>query len=412
MKPVRRAEGFDWEDVERLAYKPEGEKFRDVSRQLLFGPETGLRAELRYFEVAPGGHSTLEKHEHVHAVVILRGRGRVLVGDRVWDVEPRDLVHVLERDRSSGFVVRRFYARDANGQPTLPSVLPEWRLQQQYEIMGPAAFARAYELQVRDDEGATFDKDDLKTSFSQGYELVLQLDHRPDDQPTLVVAGIDPATRKKETANFTAISVVIHYLVDNVSQLLWIESGHLLSREIAGRVFDLEGRFAPDIFVAENNAAQAWLEEILQLEAENRRLRAALAGLDPAVPDPTVMPYHTGRQKADPVAGISGLSVEISTGRWVFPDLEDGGNARQQDVRALWEGMMFYTPRAHTSDHLMSLWLAREGIRALVRLRWNERRRRSQGRPPAGGVRVVGEERPSALLRNSGRLSQWAMRSR
>lgn len=94
MKPVRRAQGFDWEDVERLDYKPQGEKFRDVTRRLLFGPDAGLECELRYFEVEPGGHSTLERHRHVHAVVILRGRGRVLIGDRVWDVEPRDLVHV------------------------------------------------------------------------------------------------------------------------------------------------------------------------------------------------------------------------------------------------------------------------------------------------------------------------------
>jgi quercetin dioxygenase-like cupin family protein len=94
MKPVRRAGGFRWEDVETLAYKSEGERFRDVTRQLLFGPEAGLGCELRYFEVEPGGHSTLEKHRHVHAVVILRGRGRVLIGDRVWHVEPRDLVHV------------------------------------------------------------------------------------------------------------------------------------------------------------------------------------------------------------------------------------------------------------------------------------------------------------------------------
>ena len=94
VKPVRRASGFRWQDVEVLEYKPDGEKFRDVTRQLLFAPDLGLGCELRYFEVEPGGHSTLEKHEHVHAVVILRGRGRVLIGDRVWDVEERDLIHV------------------------------------------------------------------------------------------------------------------------------------------------------------------------------------------------------------------------------------------------------------------------------------------------------------------------------
>ena len=51
MKPVRRAGAdFRWEDVELLAYKPEGEKFLDVTRQRLFGPEAGAGCELRYFE--------------------------------------------------------------------------------------------------------------------------------------------------------------------------------------------------------------------------------------------------------------------------------------------------------------------------------------------------------------------------
>ncbi len=97
MKPVRRAAGaggFRWQDVDLRAYKPEGEEFRDVTRQLLFGPETGLGCEVRYCAGEPGGHSPLEKHEHVQAVVILRGTGRVLIGEEVWDVEARDLVHV------------------------------------------------------------------------------------------------------------------------------------------------------------------------------------------------------------------------------------------------------------------------------------------------------------------------------
>ncbi len=98
MKPVtRHRASFRWEDVPVERYKPEGERFRDVSRQVLFGAETGLGAELRYFEVAPCGHTTLERHEHVHAVLILRGRGRVLVGSQVHEVESLDLVRVPPR---------------------------------------------------------------------------------------------------------------------------------------------------------------------------------------------------------------------------------------------------------------------------------------------------------------------------
>ena len=46
-----------------------------MTRQVLFS-EPRLAGELRYFEMAPGGYSTLERHEHMHAVMILRGEGR------------------------------------------------------------------------------------------------------------------------------------------------------------------------------------------------------------------------------------------------------------------------------------------------------------------------------------------------
>lgn len=95
MKPVIRSqEGLAWEGVPEQAYKPEGDPFRDVTRRVLFGRDAGLRSELRYFEIGPGGHSTLERHTHVHAVVILRGEGRVLIGSEIYDVAPHDLVRV------------------------------------------------------------------------------------------------------------------------------------------------------------------------------------------------------------------------------------------------------------------------------------------------------------------------------
>ena len=91
----RRAQrGFRWEDVELLPYKEDGRAlFKSITRQVLFSdPE--LHGELRYFDVAPGGYSTLERHEHMHAVLILRGRGHCLVGTEVRPVETRDLVTV------------------------------------------------------------------------------------------------------------------------------------------------------------------------------------------------------------------------------------------------------------------------------------------------------------------------------
>jgi quercetin dioxygenase-like cupin family protein len=87
-------EAFGWDGVDVLAYKEEGSApFKSVTRQVLF-EEAEHGTQLRYFEVAPGGHTTLERHQHVHSVLILRGRGSVLVGDEVRSIGEHDLCSV------------------------------------------------------------------------------------------------------------------------------------------------------------------------------------------------------------------------------------------------------------------------------------------------------------------------------
>lgn len=93
--PLRKAApGCRWEGVEPMQYKQEGSApFRDITRQVLFD-DPALAAQVRYFEMQPEGYSTLERHQHMHAVMILRGSGRCLVGDRVFDVAQGDLVSI------------------------------------------------------------------------------------------------------------------------------------------------------------------------------------------------------------------------------------------------------------------------------------------------------------------------------
>jgi mannose-6-phosphate isomerase-like protein (cupin superfamily) len=93
--PVRTHQGdFHWDGVEVLKYKQEGSApFKDVTRQVLFG-DAAFPAQLRYFEVAPGGWTTLERHEHVHAVMVIRGAGRCIIGDKSYDLKLHDLVNV------------------------------------------------------------------------------------------------------------------------------------------------------------------------------------------------------------------------------------------------------------------------------------------------------------------------------
>src|SRR2546422_5472119 len=71
---------FRWGGVEVRAYKGPAAPFKDVTRQTLLGEAPGEEAFsfiTRYFEIQPGGYSTLERHQHPHAVVVLRGAGRV-----------------------------------------------------------------------------------------------------------------------------------------------------------------------------------------------------------------------------------------------------------------------------------------------------------------------------------------------
>src|ERR1700761_338895 len=87
-------DGFRWDGVAHQPYKQDGTApFKDISRQVLFH-ENALGCELRYFEMDAGGYSTLERHEHAHAVMILRGSGECLVGDEVRAVKQLDLVSI------------------------------------------------------------------------------------------------------------------------------------------------------------------------------------------------------------------------------------------------------------------------------------------------------------------------------
>ena len=69
--------------------------WRGLTRHTLVpGGSVAAGFEQRYFEIEPGGYSSLEKHEHIHVVITLRGRGRVLVGDRVVELGPMEVLEI------------------------------------------------------------------------------------------------------------------------------------------------------------------------------------------------------------------------------------------------------------------------------------------------------------------------------
>jgi quercetin dioxygenase-like cupin family protein len=91
---IRRFREFRWGAVEHRPYKEAGGAlFRAISRQVLF-EDPALACELRYFEMEPGGFSTLERHQHMHAVMVFRGHGHCLLGSAVFPMQAFDLVEI------------------------------------------------------------------------------------------------------------------------------------------------------------------------------------------------------------------------------------------------------------------------------------------------------------------------------
>ena len=91
---------FAWQGVPVLAYKEDGsrERFSGVTRHVLFEGDQRLACQLRYFEIAQGGHSTLERHDHLHVVLVLRGAGQALIGRRVVELAPFDVARIASRE--------------------------------------------------------------------------------------------------------------------------------------------------------------------------------------------------------------------------------------------------------------------------------------------------------------------------
>lgn len=85
---------YDWEGVDTLVYKQDNSPFKDVTRQVLFDGAWDIPCQFRYFEVKPGGYSTMEHHEHTHMVMIFRGQGQCLLGDRIVDVNVGDMIEI------------------------------------------------------------------------------------------------------------------------------------------------------------------------------------------------------------------------------------------------------------------------------------------------------------------------------
>lgn len=84
--------GFRWDDVQLESYQSAA---KDVTKQVLIGRKEGAEHfRMRYYEIAPGGTSSFDHHKHDHGVIVLRGRGRVLLGGELHEIKLGDAIYI------------------------------------------------------------------------------------------------------------------------------------------------------------------------------------------------------------------------------------------------------------------------------------------------------------------------------
>jgi len=86
---------FSWTGIKSEEYKAEGEDWVDIVRHGLIGNQgETTKFHLRYFEIAPDGHSSFEWHNHEHVVICIRGRGICLAGKKKYQIGFLDTLYI------------------------------------------------------------------------------------------------------------------------------------------------------------------------------------------------------------------------------------------------------------------------------------------------------------------------------
>jgi ribulose-bisphosphate carboxylase large chain len=92
---MKRGNNYTWSGVRTERYKCGDGTWSDVVRRTLVGDKgEKTRFHLRYFEVAPGGHTTLERHTHEHVVTGIRGKGVCTVKGRKYEINELDTIYI------------------------------------------------------------------------------------------------------------------------------------------------------------------------------------------------------------------------------------------------------------------------------------------------------------------------------
>lgn len=91
----RHLGNFSWRGIRKEAYKSDDGSWSGIIRQVLIGSHgESANFHVRYFEISPGGYSSLESHDHEHVIICVKGKGIARTGRRKTGMGFMDTVFV------------------------------------------------------------------------------------------------------------------------------------------------------------------------------------------------------------------------------------------------------------------------------------------------------------------------------
>lgn len=174
-----------------------------------------------------------------------------------------------------------------------------------------------------------------------------------------VFTGVDLSSTKRPGVSFFTFKAVrdgsryIRFPVD-------IRVGEFKGQAFVDQFMEIEREWKPQVYAVENNAVQERVIDLLSITA---------------VGNLPVWGYYTGKQKVDEMIGLPSLSTEFQNDLWRIPWRGRGRSDNPPDGHGMTCGcgwcQWYYDeiqvyPMAETTDILMGMWFAREGLRQLM----------------------------------------------
>lgn len=257
---------------------------------------------------------------------------------------PQDMAHELERE---GWVARRYPIVDEDtGQCIWPTKFPPSRLEEIKATLGPLEYARQMLCRPRDDSTSRFKRAWIEGCLERGRgrmrrDFGIAVATKDTEAYTGVDLGVGQSAQHDLTSIFTFL---LHPNEDR--ELVRLEAGRWSGPEIVRKVIETHTRFQSMVFV-EDNAAQDYIRQFATAQ--------------------TAIPVRglttTSKRKHSVQFGVESIATELYNRKWILPCSAQG--VPDEEVGNLIQEMLYYDPAGHTGDRLMSMWIAREGMRTL-----------------------------------------------